>query len=117
LPVTCKPTGTSSINRSRPHVSFVYAERVAVSAETFEIVVRGRLTPTLVGAIDGFEVVRYSQGLTYLRGWVPDQARLHSLLGVLRDLNMELQSVSAVPSMGDQAAHDEDGSTQGELYG
>ncbi len=96
---------------------FVFAERVAVRAESFEIVVRGRLTPALVGALDGFEVVRYSQGLTYLRGWVPDQARLHSLLGVLRDLNIELKSVSAVGSHGGSSAMSGDSSAQGEIDG
>jgi hypothetical protein len=74
----------------------VYSERVPVSAENFEIVVKGRLTPTLVAAIDGFEVSRCDDGLTHLVGWVPDQARLHSLLTVLRDLNIELRSVRAV---------------------
>ncbi len=88
-----------------------------VSAETFEIIVRGRLSPTLVGALDGFEVVRYSEGLTYLRGWVPDQARLHSLLAVLRDLNIELKSVSAVNAAKDDSALGADGSTQGEIDG
>jgi hypothetical protein len=105
------------VYRGRLHGRFVCAERVAVRAENFEIVVRGRLTPTLVGALDGFEVVRYAQGLTYLRGWVPDQARLHSLLGVLRDLNIELKSVSAVGSPGASSALGGDGLTQGELDG
>jgi hypothetical protein len=72
------------------------SERATVSAESFEIVVRGRLTPTLIVALDGFEVSRYAEGFTYLVGWVPDQARLYSLLGVLRDLNIELKSVNAV---------------------
>ncbi len=67
-----------------------------MSPESFEIVVRGHLTPTLIIALDGFEVSRYADGFTYLVGWVPDQARLYSLLGVLRDLNIELKSVNAV---------------------
>ncbi len=88
-----------------------------MSAETFEIVVRGRLSPTLVGALDGFEVVRYSQGQTQLRGWVPDQARLHSLLEVLRDLNIELKSVSALGSAGESPVLGADRSTRGEFDG
>jgi hypothetical protein len=109
--------GHGVINRSRPHGSFVDAERVVVSSETFEIIVRGRLSPTLVGALDGFEVVRYAEGLTYLRGWVPDQARLHSLLAVLRDLNIELKSVGAVEAAGDDSALEAYGSTEGEFNG
>jgi len=65
-----------------------------LGAETFEIVVKGRLSPTLVAALDGFEVSHCDHGLTYLVGWVPDQARLHSVLELLRDLNIELASVN-----------------------
>ena len=68
--------------------------------ETFEIVVKGRLSPTLVAALEGFEVSRCDGGLTHLVGWVPDQARLHSLLQLLRDLNIELASVN--PSTADR---------------
>ena len=73
-------------------------ERVALGAETFEIVVKGRLSPTLVAALDGFEVSRCDHGLTHLVGWVPDQARLHSVLEILRDLNIELASVNPAPT-------------------
>ena len=65
-----------------------------MGAETFEIVVRGRLSPTLVAALDGFEVSHCDAGRTHLVGWVPDQARLHSVLELLRDLNIELASVN-----------------------
>ena len=82
----------------RSHGSAVWSERVALGAEAFEIIVKGRLTPTLVAALEGFEVSRYDQNLTYLVGWVPDQARLHFVLSVLRDLNVDLKSVNAVKS-------------------
>jgi hypothetical protein len=36
--------------------------------------------------------------MTHLVGWVPDQARLHGTLELLRDLNVELSSVIAVRS-------------------
>jgi hypothetical protein len=65
-----------------------------LNAERFEIVVKGRLSPTLTAAIDGFEVSRCEYGETHLVGWVPDQARLHSTLELLRDLNIELVSVN-----------------------
>ena len=68
--------------------------RVPLNAERFEIVVKGRLSPTLIAAIDGFEVSRCDHGETHLVGWVPDQARLHSTLELLRDLNIELVSVN-----------------------
>jgi hypothetical protein len=65
-----------------------------LNAQRFEIVVKGRLSPTLIAAIDGFEVSRCDNGETHLLGWVPDQARLHSTLELLRDLNIELVSVN-----------------------
>ena len=64
--------------------------------EQFEIVVRGRLSPTLAAAIEGFEVAGYEHGSTCLVGWVCDQARLHGLLRLLQDLNIELASVNPV---------------------
>jgi hypothetical protein len=67
-------------------------------AGSFEIVVKGRLSSTLIAAMDGFEVSRCDLGLTHLVGWVPDQARLHSTLERLRDLNIELVSVNPVES-------------------
>ncbi len=65
-----------------------------MGSKSFEIVVRGRLSPTLLAAIDGFEVTRCEDGMTHLTGQVPDQARLHSTLAMLRDLNIELSSVN-----------------------
>lgn len=67
-------------------------------SSVFEIVVKGRLSPTLIAAIGGFEVSRCDHGETHLVGWVPDQARLHSTLELLRDLNIELVSVNPKPS-------------------
>jgi hypothetical protein len=65
-----------------------------LSAQSFEIVVKGRLSPTLVAAMDGFEVTGVDEGRTTLVGWIPDQARLHSTFVLLRDLNIELVSVN-----------------------
>ncbi|MGP0029037.1 MAG: hypothetical protein ACLPVF_00860 [Acidimicrobiales bacterium] len=56
------------------------------------------MSPTLVAALDGFDVSHVDHGLTYLVGWVPDQARLHGVLELLRDLNIELASLNPVPS-------------------
>jgi hypothetical protein len=65
-----------------------------LNAERFEIVVKGRLSPTLIAVIDGFEVSRCDHGKTHLLGWVPDQTGLHGTLEALRDLNIELVSVN-----------------------
>ncbi len=69
-----------------------------MSSKTFEIVVKGTMSPTLAAAIEGFDISRTDCGMTYLVGWVPDQARLHSVLELLRDLNIELVSVNPTPA-------------------
>ncbi len=60
----------------------------------FEILVKGRLSPTLIAAIDGSGVSRCDHGETHLVGWVPDQAALHGTREIFRDLNIELVSVN-----------------------
>lgn len=69
-----------------------------MSAQSIEIVVKGRLSPTLIAAIDGFEVSGVEDGRTTLLGWIPDQARLHSTIELLRDLNIALVSVNPAPN-------------------
>lgn len=66
--------------------------------QSFEIVVKGRLSPTLIAAIDGFEVSGVEDGRTTLVGWIADQARLHGTIELLRDLNIELVSVNPAPN-------------------
>ena len=66
---------------------------MAHACAQYELVVRGRLGPRLVTALDGFEVVDVVEEGTRLRGWLPDQAALHARLGVVADLGMELVSV------------------------
>ncbi|MGA3147802.1 MAG: hypothetical protein ABSF33_10020 [Acidimicrobiales bacterium] len=67
-----------------------------MSVERFEIVVRGKLSPDLVTALDGFDVSHCTDGLTHLVGPVPDQAKIHGLFRSLNDLNIELVSVNPV---------------------
>jgi hypothetical protein len=68
--------------------------------------------------MDGFEVSRCEQGLTHLVGWVPDQARLHGTLEMLRDLNIELVSVNPMepPELQAHEAHG-NGTPKGEADG
>jgi hypothetical protein len=68
-----------------------------MSARSYEVQVKGTLSPTLIAAIEGFEVSHVEQGRTTLVGWVPDQTGLFSTLGVLRDLNIELVSLNPGP--------------------
>jgi hypothetical protein len=67
-----------------------------VPCNTYKVIVRGRLSPGLVNAFEGFEAADFDRGLTHLVGVVPDQEVLHRLFRVLRDLNIELVSVNPV---------------------
>jgi hypothetical protein len=67
-----------------------------VPVERFEVVVRGRLSPELVATLEGFDVTRCARALTHLAGSVANQAELHQLFQVLRDLNIALVSVTAL---------------------
>ena len=66
----------------------------------YEVVVKGRFGSALASAFEGFEVARVDHGCTHLVGWATDQARLHSMLERLRDLNIELISVNRLPGAG-----------------
>jgi hypothetical protein len=70
---------------------------------TVRIRVRGRLSDRLGYAFDRMTLVRHS-GATELAGEVVDQAQLYGLLTRIRDLGLELESVTVV---------DEDASTKG----
>jgi len=57
------------------------------------IKVRGRLSDRLASAFDGMCMVRCT-GATELVGEIADQAQLHGVLSRIRDLGLELQSVT-----------------------
>jgi hypothetical protein len=78
-----------------------------VTVTSYEVVVKGRLGSALAAAFEGFEVTRVEHGFTHFVGWVIDQARLHSMLERLRDLNIELISVNRLPD-GHQPRREDD---------
>ena len=57
------------------------------------ITVRGRLSQRLAGAFDGMTLTPVG-GATELTGEAVDYAQLHGLLTRIRDLGLELKSVS-----------------------
>jgi hypothetical protein len=65
-------------------------------AQVMEVVVRGRLGPDLVAALDGFEVQPDEHGLTRIVGPVPDQSMLFGLLDMFDGLHIEVVSVNPV---------------------
>ncbi len=75
------------------------------STLSIRITVRGRLSDRLAAAFDGLTPVR-RRGATELVGEVVDQAQLHGLLARVRDLGLELRSVTVLEV--DPAAADEE---------
>jgi hypothetical protein len=65
-------------------------------SETYEVVTGGRPSPAVLSAMGGFEVASVEHGLSHLVGQIPDQDRMHELLRLLRDLNIELVSINQV---------------------
>lgn len=62
---------------------------------SIRIRVRGRLGQRLAAAFDGMSLVR-RMGSTELVGAFVDQAQLHGLLARVRDLGLELESVTVL---------------------
>ena len=75
-------------------------------ATTVTITIRGRLSGRLVAAFDGMSAVP-GRSCTELVGPVADQAQLHGLLAHIRDLGLELESVSVGEPGGDAEAESE----------
>lgn len=77
-----------------------------MTAGTVEIVIKGTLSPAFIAVFESFIATTDPHGLTHLVGWVPDQAKLHATLGLLRDLGIELVSVNqtSTPVAGRQEA-------------
>ena len=65
-----------------------------MGAQAVHVVVRGRLGPDLVAALDGFTVTPAPDGCTSIVGRVPDQARLLGLLEMFDGLHIEVVSVN-----------------------
>jgi hypothetical protein len=75
--------------------------------EHYEIKIRGHLDPHWSDRFGGLELTHLEGNATLLFGSLPDQAALHGLLELVRDLNLKLVSVTC---SGQPAQHpDEDG--------
>lgn len=67
----------------------------------YEIRIRGRLEPRWTAWFDGLESTVAADGTSVLRGPLVDQAALHGVLQRLRDLGIQLVSLSQVdPDLG-----------------
>jgi hypothetical protein len=67
------------------------------TTQAIHIRVRGRLSKRLAAAFDGMTLVPRN-GTTELVGQVSDQAQLHGLLTRIRDLALEVESLTITPA-------------------
>ena len=63
---------------------------------TYQIKIRGHLSPQWSGWFEGLSITLENKGDTLLTGPVADQAALHGLLRRIRDLGLPLLLVSCV---------------------
>ena len=66
----------------------------SATPRAYAIRVQGRLEPRWATRFDGCTLRHDDDGATVITGTVPDQAALHGLLQVLRDLGVPLVSVT-----------------------
>lgn len=71
-------------------------KRELMTVHLIELVVRGRLGPSVAGALRDFDVETDAEGLTTILGAVADQAELLGLMQIFTDLNVEVVSVKTV---------------------
>ena len=75
-----------------------------MTAPVMEILVRGRLGPDLIMALDGFRVENPEPGLTRVTGPMTDQAKLFGILDMLYGLHIEVISVNPLGGPGGRPA-------------
>jgi hypothetical protein len=63
--------------------------------EYYEIKIRGHLDQSWSERFEGLKLTHLEGDGTLLSGMLPDQAALHSLLELIRDLNLTLISVTS----------------------
>jgi hypothetical protein len=68
--------------------------RSGVPTEWYEIRVEGHLPSDWSNWFDGMEIEHGSKGGSVLHGYLADQAALHGVLAKIRDLNLQLVSVT-----------------------
>jgi len=69
-----------------------------LKTEPFEvqIIIAGHLDSRRSGWFEGMTLTTQSEGVTYITGFVPDQAALYALISRIRDLGLKLISVNRV---------------------
>jgi hypothetical protein len=73
-------------------------ERQGREMSNYEIRVKGHLDLCWSAWFDALQITNEPNGETLLSGYIPDQAALHGVLARVRDLNLQLISVTSVDS-------------------
>ena len=81
----------------RAHADALDSVLAMTTTQAIHIRVRGRLSKRLAAAFDGMTLVP-RKGTTELVGQVSDQAQLHGLLTRIRDLALEVESLTITPA-------------------
>jgi hypothetical protein len=66
------------------------------NSERYEIRLKGHLAPRWTAWFDGLSLTNENDGTTIIHGFVADQAALHGLLQRVRDIGLQLVSVTRV---------------------
>ena len=66
------------------------------SVHTYQIRVQGHLSDSWASRLGGLSLQRVDSGDTLLHGELPDQAALHGVLMVIRDLGLTLVEVKCL---------------------
>jgi hypothetical protein len=67
-------------------------------AQQYKIRLKGQLSPAWASYFEGFKAENEENGETILTGEVTDQAALHGLLSLIRDLGIPLLEVRQIQS-------------------
>ena len=76
------------------------AEQKKKTSENYEIKIQGHLDTEWSEWFYGITIIHERDGTTTLRGPLPDQIVLHSVLDRIRDMNLPLISVYQIGSAG-----------------
>ena len=66
------------------------------SAHTYQIRIQGHISDSWASRLGNLSLQRISSGDTVLQGELPDQAALHGVLMVIRDLGLTLVEVKCL---------------------
>jgi len=77
-------------------VSKNQASKPNAHTESYEFRIQGHLSDRVAMWFTGMTITPYADGTTTIRGSLPDQTALHSILSRIRDMNIKLISINPI---------------------